>query len=107
MVLTCFTTNTARYRVSVASRIVAAVVGGYVHTVLVAVVFSGFLSLIDVLSLANAVFATTMGSFIYYAVIVLAVFHARSATRAWLWLAGSSLVLGLLLWGFRTWGMGL
>jgi hypothetical protein len=31
--------------------------------------------------------ATTMASFLVYAAIVMAVFHARSAVRAWMWLA--------------------
>jgi hypothetical protein len=38
-------------------------------------------------SQAQALLATTMASFLVYAAIVMAVFHARSAVRAWMWLA--------------------
>lgn len=89
-----------RYRWSVAFRTLAAVVGGYVVTSLSNIAVPLLLGAVGV-DVPQALLATTMGSFLLYAAIIMAVFHARSATRAWLWLAGASvpfLLVTLLLW---------
>jgi hypothetical protein len=47
-------------------------------------------------SQAQALLATTMASFLVYAAIVMAVFHARSAVRAWMWLAVAAVPPGMV-----------
>jgi hypothetical protein len=70
-------------RLSVASRILAAFVGGYALTSLLSIAFALLLALFG-MNKAEAVLATTIASFLIYAVIVMAVIHARTAARAWL-----------------------
>jgi len=86
---------TARYRWSVISRVIAAVFGGYVLTSLLSITLSLLLSLVGV-NKAEAVLAMSMASFLMFAFIVMAVFHARTAMRAWIGLAMFSIPLGLL-----------
>lgn len=84
------------YRWGVLSRVLAAAVGGYVLTALV-------LSLLVVVlpgSRAERVALTTMCGFALYTAIVIAVFSARSALRAWLLLLLPSLMISLLLMAF-------
>jgi hypothetical protein len=76
-------------RRSVASRVLAAAGGGYALTSLLTLAVPLLLAAAGI-DRAQALLATTMGSFVAYAVIVMAVFHARSATRAWIWLAGAA-----------------
>jgi hypothetical protein len=83
------------YRLAVASRIVAAVGGGYALTSLLTIAVSVLLPLAGI-NQAQSVFAMTSASFVVYAVVIMAVFHARTATRAWLWLLGTGLPLGLV-----------
>lgn len=85
-----------RERLSVASRITAGAVGGYVLTSLITVVL--FLLLrAQGMTRDEALLAPTIASFVLYAAIIMAVFHARSAAKAWLWLIGLSIPVGLLL----------
>jgi len=84
------------YRLAVASRILAATVGGYGLASLANIVAALLLGALGV-NLPQALLATTMASFLLYAAIVMAVFHARSAGRAWAWLVGAALPLGLLV----------
>lgn len=83
-------------RLAVTSRIMAGAVGGYALTSLIAV---ALLLVLQRLGMARdeALLAPTLGSFVIYAVIVMAVFHARSAARAWLWLIGISAPFALLV----------
>ena len=81
-------------RVSIVSRIVAAVGGSY--TVVWLMTAAAALALPG--SRRDAVLAATMASFLAWAIIVMAVFHARSATRAWAWLIGAAVPLGLIVW---------
>ena len=80
--------NTRR-RWSITSRTLAAVVGGYTLTSLLTLAVPLLFSAAG-LSLAQTLHATTMAGFLVYAGIVIAVFHARSASRAWAWLAVAS-----------------
>jgi hypothetical protein len=82
------------YRLMVASRILAAVIGGYALTSGLAVL----LALLLPVSKSEATQASTMLSFIIYAVVVLWIFAARSITRVWLTLLATSLPLWLLCW---------
>ena len=70
---------------SLVSRVLAAIMGGYLLTSLITLALSLGLPLIGV-GRAEAVMASTIISFLIYAAIILAVFHARSAARAWTWL---------------------
>jgi Zn-dependent membrane protease YugP len=90
----------ARYRWSVASRALAAVVGGYAVTSLFNLAFSLLLGAIGV-NVPQALLGTTMASFLLYAAIIMAVFHVSSAARAWAGLAGAAVplaIITLLLW---------
>jgi protein-S-isoprenylcysteine O-methyltransferase Ste14 len=70
--------------------------GGYVLTSLLAV--SSFLLLQrQGMARDEALLAPTIASFLIYAAIVLAVFHARSAMRAWLWIIGACAPLAVLI----------
>ena len=79
----------ARYRWSAASRALAAIFGGYILTSLLSIALALLLTAFG-MNKAEAVLATTMASFLMYAAIVMAVFHARTPTRAWLGLAIAS-----------------
>jgi Protein of unknown function (DUF3649) len=85
------------HRLAVASRAVAAILGGYVLTALATATIAVFLPLLP----AEASLAATMLSFALYACIVLWVFATRSARRAWAGIALSALVLAALLWLHR------
>lgn len=81
-------------------RILAAVVGGYALMTLSTVAIP---LLADSLGMrrSQALLWTSAIAFPAHAVIIMAVFHARTSTRAWLWLAGAAVPLGLvalLLW---------
>jgi hypothetical protein len=83
-------------RWALTSRVLAAVVGGYLFTSLVTLAVSLLLPLLGV-PRAQGVLAATMGSFLVYAAVILAVFHARSAWRAWRGLLLASVLPGLVL----------
>ena len=85
------------YRLSVTSRVLAGVVGGYALTSLVNIALPLLLGLAGV-SCAQALYAVTMASFLLYAAIIMAVFHASSATRAWMWIAGAIVPIGGIAW---------
>ena len=72
----------AKERWSVASRVLAAAGGGYALTALTTLALSLALTWVGA-GRAEAVLASTMASFLLYAAIVMAVFHARTAKRAW------------------------
>lgn len=81
-------------RLSVASRIGAAVLGGYA----LASAASSLLALSLPLSRHEAVLTGMMISFLFYALAVIWVFHARSATRAWIGMAAPTSVLVFMCW---------
>lgn len=76
------------HRLSVISRSLAAIVGGYALTALA----TAGLALLLPMPLVEATLVATMLSFVMYAGIVLWVFATRSAIRAW-----SGIVLAALL----------
>lgn len=80
----------SRHRLAVASRVLAAIVGGYA----VAALVSGALAVVLPMTRAEATVTATLTSFIVYAVAVMGVSAARSAVRAWLWLAGFAALAG-------------
>lgn len=78
----------------VASRALAAIVGGYTVAALSASALAVFLPL----PRADATLTGTMLSFLVFACAVIWVFAARNATRAWLGLVLPAAALGLALW---------
>ncbi|WP_115045385.1 hypothetical protein [Xanthomonas arboricola] len=87
-----------RYRWSVAGRVLAASVGGYVLTSTGCSVLAQLLSRFAGVSPAVSVLGTTLLSFAIYTVVVLWMFRARSALRMWGWLGVGSAVLGGVNW---------
>ncbi|WP_077047261.1 DUF3649 domain-containing protein [Pseudomonas sp. KK4] len=90
------------YRLAVLSRVLAAVLGGYVLTALASVC----LTLWVPMARADAAVTGMTGSFLVYLLAVLWCFGCRTAWRAWLGLIAPSLVLaaaaGLMYWGGRA-----
>jgi hypothetical protein len=84
---------------SVASRIAAAVFGGYAlaHAFPVALVAAW------PLVRADAALIALQASFLVYVAAVLWAFAARSALRAWLGLALATVLTGLTAWGLLKW----
>lgn len=87
-----------RHRISVAARTLAGTLGAYALTVQVTVVLSFLLARAG-MERVEALTAATLASFAIFAGISMAVFHARSAGRAWLWLVTTAVPLALLGWG--------
>lgn len=81
-------------RLAVASRVLAAAVGGYAFANMVAI----FLSHVLPMPRADAVLTMTLASFALYAAAVIWVFAARTAGRAWGGLIVPTVVLGALVW---------
>lgn len=69
-----------RHRLALLSRVLAAVLGGY----LLASVSTVFLSFVLPAALPEAVLGATLFSFAIYTAAIVWVFAARSTTRAWL-----------------------
>ncbi len=78
------------------SRILAAVIGGYALTALVTLALSLALPWVGV-GQAESVLASTIASFLIYAVVIMGVFHARSALRAWTGLLLLAIPCGLII----------
>lgn len=83
----------AVYRLGVASRSVAAIVGGYVLAALLTMLLSVSLPM----ARAEAVMTATLLSFAIYTCAVMWVFATRSALRAWLGLAIPAAVIAAIL----------
>jgi hypothetical protein len=90
------------YRLAVTSRVLAAVLGGYVITALASVC----LTLWVPMARAEAVVTGMMSSFVVYLLAVIWCFACRTAWRAWFGLTVPSLVLaafaGLAYWMGRS-----
>jgi len=87
-------TEQARGRWSAVFRIAAGTLGAYGLTSLVTVALSLLLARIG-MTRVEAVTAATLASFVVFAVIAMATFHARNAIRAWGWLLALSVPLTL------------
>jgi hypothetical protein len=88
--------HTRNYRISVASRLVVAVVGGYILTSAAVAA----LALILPLQPVEATLTATMVSFAIYAGVVLAVFAIRS-----IWWAGACMVLAIAIARALVWAL--
>lgn len=73
---------TSRYRWSVASRVLAASVGGYG----LVSVLAAALALSLPMPRLEAVMTAIMVSFLAYAAIIMTIFHTRRVSRIWIWL---------------------
>lgn len=87
----------ARHRWGVASRTLAAIFGGYAVTSLFNLALPLLLGTAG-FSMPKTLVSALMASFLIWAAIIMAVFHARSAVRAWLWLVGAAVPLALIVW---------
>ncbi|MES2026383.1 MAG: DUF3649 domain-containing protein [Pseudomonadota bacterium] len=87
-----------QYRLGVASRAIAAILGGYAVTALTTAV----LSLVLPMARVDAVMMATLLSFTVYTCAVLWVFAARSAFHAWIGIGLPAVVLGLGLLAYRS-----
>ncbi|QEI07562.1 DUF3649 domain-containing protein [Pigmentiphaga aceris] len=83
-----------QYRFQVASRVVAAALGGYAFASAMTVL----LALVWPLPRAQAVLASTMLGFVWYLLAVMWVFSTRSATRAWIGMLVSTAIVAVLCW---------
>ncbi len=97
-------TVTPGYRWSVASRVLAACLGGYVVAALLSSALALVLPHVSSASRADGVLVATMLSFAVYTMVALWVFCARSAVRAWAGLLGAATVLGAgwLVWAVKA-----
>ncbi|MGC4252804.1 MAG: hypothetical protein QM605_15385 [Sphingobium sp.] len=87
----------ARARWGVTFRVLAGTIGAYGLASLATVVLSLVMATLG-MDRVEAVYAATIASFAIFAVIAIAVFHTRSARRAWDWLLAFAVPLGLLSW---------
>ena len=90
------------YRWAVASRVLAAALGGYA----LASALTVLLALLWPLPKDQAVLADTMLSFIQYAAAVIWVFSVRSVTRAWLGMLIPTVLVAALCWVLQAGGAG-
>lgn len=88
------------YRLAVASRVVAAALGGYALTSAATVL----LALVWPAPQTQAMLWASMLSFAIYSVVVIWVFMARSATRAWVGVVSITAVLAALAWLLKSGG---
>lgn len=82
--------SSIRWRLAVASRVIAALIGGYLLTALSSICLAQFLPL----ARAEAVVLSMTLSFLVYLLAVLWCFACRTAWRAWLGVLLPSAVLG-------------
>lgn len=87
-----------QYRLGVASRAVAAILGGYAVTALATALLAVILPMVRI----DAVLTATLLSFTVYTCAVLWVFAARSAFRAWVGIVFPAVILGLGLLAHRS-----
>lgn len=91
-----------RYRCMVASRALAAALGGYALASLFTAVLAVGLPRMSDTSRASALLMATMLSFAVYAVAVIWAFSTRSALRAWAGIVLPSAMLAAALWALKA-----
>ena len=85
------------------ARILAAAPGGYALTALITLVLSLLMHRIGI-GKAEAVLTSTMTSFLLYTGIIMAIFHTRTARRAWIGLIIAAVPCGVIIALFRLTG---
>ncbi len=93
--------KTAGHRWQVASRVLAASVGGYLVSALAMSALALAFPALAGGSRSVGVLTGTLSSFVLYTAIAVGVFAARSAWRAWGWLTLAGAVCGVLVLGFQ------
>lgn len=88
-----------RYRLSVTSRVLVAIVGGYALTAAIKLLLALTLPFSQDPPFPQATQGAELMSYAVHLGILLWVFHTRSATRAWFWL----LVWTLVIYGISGW----
>ena len=91
--------NASMNRLGIASRVLAALVGGYA----LAYAVTAFLAVYLPLARPDRVVFSSLASFAVWTAVVIYVFAARSATRVWLLLAGVTAVLCLAAFFSGDW----
>ncbi|ATE62519.1 iron transporter [Thauera sinica] len=91
-------TDSVSYRLSVASRVLAAVIGGYALAAAIELLLVLTLPFPQEPPFPQAAQAARLLIHAIHAAILLWVFHTRSATRAWAWLTGWTLVVYAACW---------
>lgn len=81
---------------SMLSRLVLAIVGGYLCTVVIITLTSRMISLLFGIELAGALMGMLLLSFLLYSLIIMAVFTATRLGRAWLLLTFITVASALL-----------
>lgn len=87
-----------RYRLSVASRVLAALLGGYAVAALISAALTVLLLQTGMATRPQAVVWTSLLSFALYAAAAIWVFATHSATRAWALLCAVATLCALPLW---------
>ncbi|MDV3509236.1 PepSY-associated TM helix domain-containing protein [Stenotrophomonas sp. C4297] len=85
------------YRWQVASRVLAASLGGYVFTAVTATALALLLPVLVGVRTAVSVLASSLLGFVLFIAIAVGVFCARSVGKVWLSLAAGSALMGLLV----------
>ncbi|MBL4836065.1 MAG: hypothetical protein JKY34_00690 [Kordiimonadaceae bacterium] len=85
-----------KYRLAIASRIVAAVIGGYIFALIAPDFLSASLHTFAGMSQPEALNAGLALSFFIYLIAILVVFSVETATKAWLWILGGCFLFGSL-----------
>lgn len=88
------TESLASYRLMVTSRVIAAAMGGYLLASLATIVLALLLPVLFSTPRAEALLTASLWSFLIYAIAVIYVFTAQTATRAWLVLTIAGVALG-------------
>ncbi|MEN5292998.1 PepSY-associated TM helix domain-containing protein [Stenotrophomonas sp. TWI591] len=90
------------YRWQVASRVLAASLGGYLITAVTATALALLLPVLAGVRTAVSVLASSLLGFVLFIAVAAGVFSARSVGRVWLSLAAGSALMGLLVAMLRT-----
>jgi hypothetical protein len=96
---------TPQYRLAVASRSVAAIVGAFVLTSAFSIALALLLIRTGMMGRPHAVATTTLLSFAVWCGLVMWCFRTRSTARVWLNMLFPSAACGLLAWALWQGGM--
>lgn len=92
----------AAYRWQVASRVLAASLGGYVFTAVTATALALLLPVLVGVRTSVSVLASSLLGFVLFIAVAVGVFSARRVGRVWLSLAAGSALMGVLVAVLRT-----
>ena len=90
---------------NVLSRVLAAVVGGYILSAMCAVSLSRALPVMTSMDSSEAVLVGTMMSFAIYVTAIVWVFSTSGARGAWIGLTAVTLMVGAAPWLIGGWGI--